>query len=174
MEVSGQLHAPAVYLQGNSPWYPLDRRLGRPQSRSGRGGEEKNFRESNPRTPIVQPIAQRYTDWAINVQNYLRCLSKKLWACYCPSYSNLWPRIDSISALEGWKSLVAKEGGEELPSSFPEDLQLLQNSGLDVGSVCISGGSARRASSHFWPSHIRWTLTKGFKNRKLPQRETWR
>jgi hypothetical protein len=22
-------------------------------------------RESNPRTPIVQPIAQRYTDWAI-------------------------------------------------------------------------------------------------------------
>jgi hypothetical protein len=22
-------------------------------------------RESNPRTPIVQPVAQRYTDWAI-------------------------------------------------------------------------------------------------------------
>jgi hypothetical protein len=22
-------------------------------------------RESNPRTPIVQPIAQRYTDWAV-------------------------------------------------------------------------------------------------------------
>jgi hypothetical protein len=29
--------------QGKSPWYPLDRRLGGPQSRSGRGGEEKNF-----------------------------------------------------------------------------------------------------------------------------------
>jgi hypothetical protein len=28
--------------QGKSPWYPLDRRLGGPQSRSGRGGEEKN------------------------------------------------------------------------------------------------------------------------------------
>jgi hypothetical protein len=37
MEVSGQL-----YPQGNSPWYPLDRRLGGPQSRSARGGEEKN------------------------------------------------------------------------------------------------------------------------------------
>jgi hypothetical protein len=24
-------------------------------------------RESNPRTPIVQPVAQRYTDWAITV-----------------------------------------------------------------------------------------------------------
>jgi hypothetical protein len=30
-----------LYSQGKSPWYPLDRRLGRPQSRPGRGGEEK-------------------------------------------------------------------------------------------------------------------------------------
>jgi hypothetical protein len=29
-------------LQGKSPLYPLDRRLGGPQSRTGRGGEEKN------------------------------------------------------------------------------------------------------------------------------------
>jgi hypothetical protein len=56
----------------------MDRRLGGPQSRSGSGGEEKNSqeavvkrripsprRESNLRTPIVQPVAQRYTDWAI-------------------------------------------------------------------------------------------------------------
>jgi len=42
----------------------MDRRLGGPQSRSGRGDLEKNSlrrRESNPRTPIVQPVAQRYT-----------------------------------------------------------------------------------------------------------------
>jgi len=31
-----------LYSHGKSPWYPLDRRLGRPQCRSGRGGEEKN------------------------------------------------------------------------------------------------------------------------------------
>jgi hypothetical protein len=31
-----------LYPQGKSPWYPLDRRLDGPQSRSGRGGEEKN------------------------------------------------------------------------------------------------------------------------------------
>jgi hypothetical protein len=31
-----------LYPQGKSPWYPLDRRLGGPQSRSGRDGEEKN------------------------------------------------------------------------------------------------------------------------------------
>jgi len=27
--------------QGKSPWYPLDGKLGGPQSRSGHGGEEK-------------------------------------------------------------------------------------------------------------------------------------
>jgi len=31
-----------LYSQGKSPWYPLYRRLGGPQSRSGSGGEEKN------------------------------------------------------------------------------------------------------------------------------------
>jgi hypothetical protein len=30
-----------LYLQVKNPWYPLDRRLGGPQSRSGRGSEEK-------------------------------------------------------------------------------------------------------------------------------------
>jgi hypothetical protein len=62
MEVSGQLHVRPRYPQGNSPWYPLDRRLGGPQSRSGRGGEEKNSKllpELEP--PIIQPVAQRYT-----------------------------------------------------------------------------------------------------------------
>jgi hypothetical protein len=62
MEVRGQLHASAALLPGKSPLYPLDRRLGGPQKRSRRGDEEKNSqprRESNPRTPIVQPVAQR-------------------------------------------------------------------------------------------------------------------
>jgi hypothetical protein len=47
--VSSQLHR-----RGNSPRYLFDKRLGGPQSRSGRGGEEKNScpsRESNPDRP---------------------------------------------------------------------------------------------------------------------------
>jgi hypothetical protein len=55
-----------LYLQRKSPRYPLDRRLSGPQSPSGGGGEEKN---SQPlpglKLPIIQPVAQRYTDWAI-------------------------------------------------------------------------------------------------------------
>jgi len=37
--------------KGKSLWYALDRRLGGPQSRSGRGGEEKN---SQP-PPGIEP-----------------------------------------------------------------------------------------------------------------------
>jgi hypothetical protein len=40
-----------LYPQGKSPLYPLDRRLGGPQSRSGRGGEDKN---SQP-PPGIEP-----------------------------------------------------------------------------------------------------------------------
>jgi hypothetical protein len=40
----------------------LDRRLGGPQSRSGRGGEEKNSRSLPGLEPwIIQPVAQGYT-----------------------------------------------------------------------------------------------------------------
>jgi hypothetical protein len=42
MEVSGQLHAPAALPPAKEPLVPLDMRLGGPQSRSGRGDEEKN------------------------------------------------------------------------------------------------------------------------------------
>jgi hypothetical protein len=35
MQASGQLHAPAALPPGKEPWYPLNRRLGGPQSRSG-------------------------------------------------------------------------------------------------------------------------------------------
>jgi hypothetical protein len=51
MEVTGQLHDPAALPQGKSPWFPLDRRVGGHQSRSGRGGEEKN---SQP-PPGIEP-----------------------------------------------------------------------------------------------------------------------
>jgi hypothetical protein len=40
-----------LYLQRKSPWYPLDRRLGGPQNRSGHGGEERN---SQP-PPGIEP-----------------------------------------------------------------------------------------------------------------------
>jgi hypothetical protein len=57
-----------LYPQGNNIPYPLDKRLGGPQSRSGCGDEQKKTsprRVSNPDRPIVQPVASRCTDRAI-------------------------------------------------------------------------------------------------------------
>jgi len=42
-----------LYLQRKSPWYPLDRRLGGPQSRSGHSGEEKIYPDHPTRSPAL-------------------------------------------------------------------------------------------------------------------------
>jgi hypothetical protein len=69
----------SFYPQGKSPWYALDRRLGGPQSRSGRDGEEKNsqpLRRLEP--PIIQPISQRYTTELYIYKMCNKCLSLRL------------------------------------------------------------------------------------------------
>ena len=65
MGVGSQRHGPATLPPGKTR-YPLYKRLGGPQSRSGR------VRKISP-TPgfdlrTVQPVASRYTHWAISVQ----------------------------------------------------------------------------------------------------------
>jgi len=62
MEVGGQCHAPAALLPGKT-WYPLYRRLGGPQGWSGQVQKILTPAEFDPWT--VQPIASRYTNWAI-------------------------------------------------------------------------------------------------------------
>jgi hypothetical protein len=49
-----------LYPQGKNTWYPLDRRLNGPQSRSGNGGEKNSQTPPGLEPPIVQPVAQRY------------------------------------------------------------------------------------------------------------------
>ena len=69
MEVGGQRHAPAALTPGKTR-YPLYRRLGGAQGRSGR--ERKISLTApgfDPRT--VQPVASRYTDWAIPAHMYI-------------------------------------------------------------------------------------------------------
>jgi hypothetical protein len=54
-----------LYPQGKSTLYPLDRRLGRLQSRSGRGGEEKNPQPPPGIEPQKPDRPARSPDWAI-------------------------------------------------------------------------------------------------------------
>jgi hypothetical protein len=59
VEVSSQLYDPAVLPPGKERRYPFDRRMGGPQSRSGRGGEEKSITTpARNRTPVVRQAAK--------------------------------------------------------------------------------------------------------------------
>ena len=60
MQVSGQRHAPAA-LPLTKTRYPLYRRLGGPQGRSGRVRKISPPPGFDIRT--IQPVASRYTDW---------------------------------------------------------------------------------------------------------------
>jgi hypothetical protein len=53
-----------LYPWRKSPRYPLYRRLVGLQSWSGRCGEEKNLAPPRDRNRAVQPVTNRYTDWA--------------------------------------------------------------------------------------------------------------
>jgi hypothetical protein len=55
---------PGRFTPGESPRYPLNRRLGEPQNRSGRFGEEKILDPSGIRIPTPRS-SSRYTDYAI-------------------------------------------------------------------------------------------------------------
>jgi hypothetical protein len=54
-----------LYPRGKSSRYPLDRRLGGPQSRSGQRGEEKVLDPTGTRTPALRSSGHHYTDYAI-------------------------------------------------------------------------------------------------------------
>jgi len=62
MGMGGQHHAPAALPPGKIR-YPLYRRLGGPQGPVWTGAENLAPPGFNSRT--VQPVASRYTDWAI-------------------------------------------------------------------------------------------------------------
>jgi len=58
MEDSGQLRALTALPPRKSPRYPLNRRLGGPQGRSGHGGEEENSQPLPGLEPqIIHPVA---------------------------------------------------------------------------------------------------------------------
>jgi hypothetical protein len=74
MGVGGQRHAPAAFPPPGITWYPLYRRLGRPQGRSGRVLKISPLPGFDPR--IVELVARR--DWTASVSmGRLSCKGEK-------------------------------------------------------------------------------------------------
>jgi hypothetical protein len=73
MGVGGQRHAPATLPPGMTQ-YPLYRRLGKPQGRSGRVLKISPPPGFDPRT--VQLVASRYTNYVIPAHLYMKVVNK--------------------------------------------------------------------------------------------------
>ena len=69
-EVGGQHHAAPVFTLANTQ-YPLYRRLGGSQGRSGRGQKISSLSGFDPRT--VRRVASSYTDWAVRLREVTSC-----------------------------------------------------------------------------------------------------
>jgi hypothetical protein len=125
MDVSGQLHAPAALPREKSPWYPLDRRLGGPQSRTGCGGEEKN---SQPppgdvlhllsyypisivlkiRAVIAHSVKRWATGWTIGVLGFDSRVGLGIFLFTTASRTKLEPTQPPIHWIPGVLSLGVK------------------------------------------------------------------
>jgi hypothetical protein len=98
--VSGQLHAPATLPPGKNPRYLFYRRLGGPQSRSGRYGEVNIFDPPGLELPpslIVQPVASRSTDWAIPAPLFTSGIYQKpvlILHRTCPLYRQFYLQLE--------------------------------------------------------------------------------
>jgi hypothetical protein len=69
--MSGQLPAQAALSSGKIPRYTLDRGVGGPQNFCWRYGEDRitvPAQNSSPDVLVVQPLASRYTEYAITLQ----------------------------------------------------------------------------------------------------------
>jgi hypothetical protein len=89
LEVSGQLHGPAAFTpRERAPLYPLNRRLGGPQSRSGRDGEVKIL---NPILTVVpiDLLVMIFSLLSLFWKNKSRLMRSPCFLCVCISLRQL-------------------------------------------------------------------------------------
>lgn len=129
-DVNDQLHAPATLPLGRNSRFRFDRKLGGPQSKSGRGGCTEN------RIPVVQLVMRYHFFSAIthNNKEQLNCLSQpycvpKDYACISPRdypkrlQTFVWA-VHLIQWVKWVLSLGVKWPGREPPTS-PENNNLI-------------------------------------------------
>jgi hypothetical protein len=136
-----------LYPQGKNPWYPLDRRLGGPQSRSGRGGEKNSQPLPALEPPIFQPVAQRYTTELSRLLVYYQILTFAVCKVTCllinhiRVYETMWLRLHTeVSEYVSWLQLqpvgLYNDSWQSYRPSFVLDLQHT-NMNMTLGRVWI-------------------------------------
>jgi hypothetical protein len=77
MKLSGELHAPTIFPKIMSLLYPLNKRVGGPQSQPEYGCKKEKSLLLPGTESIIQPIASHYTDTAILYVNAPKPRSRK-------------------------------------------------------------------------------------------------
>jgi hypothetical protein len=91
----------SLYPQGKNPQSPLDRRLDGPQSRSGRFGENFwPYRDSNSDPSVLQPLASRYSNYAITANVSIFILNSNKFRDVWYIHRMIW--IPQNSQLTTW------------------------------------------------------------------------
>ena len=98
--VGGQRHASAALPPGKTR-YPLYRRLGGPQSQSGRVRKISPPSGLDPRA--VQPVASRYTDWGTpDLKNKLIVIKTALFVKYIRKLHAILNKL-TVKKWEMWR-----------------------------------------------------------------------
>jgi hypothetical protein len=72
-----------LYQHGKSPWYPLDKRLGGPHSRSGHGSEEKFPNPPGTWTPDRPARSQSLYRWVTRAPKFQKKVCKLIQSKFC-------------------------------------------------------------------------------------------
>jgi hypothetical protein len=155
--VGGQRHAPAALASGKENQYPLYRRLGRLQGRSGRVRKIWPPPGFDPLT--VQPIASRYTD---SYPGPPPRLVHKTNICHLSMYVMLWELVQLCQC----RSLV------RLPPTVGEDRHGRRvQSNLPCHASFTYGRYAASAVRNFLSAHLSrdtWLTCGSANKRALP------
>ena len=122
--VDGQRHAPVAVTPGKSR-YPLYRRLGGHQGRSGECGFD-------PR--IVQPIASRYSDWAIQGHQVavVSVLFKYIWCVHLVGSINEYSllKVQNFTAVSLTQAVHYRTGSFTHPVTAGVRMRTVNRSNL--------------------------------------------
>jgi hypothetical protein len=163
-----------LFPQWKSTWYPLDRRLGGPQSRSGRGGEEKNsqpppgIEPSNPDRParslvaIPTELSRLFASHSSVIHFTILTAEGVLYKPQCSSFCGSRPKCSQsgpvnktyeIAAADEWRvsaplSPFTAPSAHEANLTVPQYATVVANGSppaLSAGPFHVSNGL-----SHIW------------------------